>query len=145
MAKAAVAEQTPGNPAELLTAGTRDIHRIGGASIENLQMTTQTVYRIDQSSTKIAVLHVEPSGDHYRGTICLDATPPELANLFQEFEENIEGQMFSLADEVEEKIGAIPLRVVFPNGIEAYVDDLQVYPNTKRVSFKVRQASVADR
>jgi hypothetical protein len=51
--------------------------------------------------------------------------------------------MFSLADEIEEKIGAIPLRVVFPNGLTAYVDDLQVYPNTKRVSFKVRQTSAS--
>src|SRR5438046_2602028 len=106
-------------------------------------MTTQPMYLVDQSSTRVAVLNVEPSGDRYRGTICLDATPPELKHLFEEFEENVEGQMFSLADEIEEKIGVIPLRVVFPNGREAYVDDLQIYPSTKRVSFKVRQASTA--
>jgi hypothetical protein len=101
-------------------------------------MTTQPLYLIDQSSTTVAVLDVEPSGDRYRGTICLDATPPELKHLFEEFEENVEGQMFSLADEIEEKIEVIPLRVVFPNGTAAYIDDLQVYPSTNRVSFKVR-------
>jgi hypothetical protein len=108
-------------------------------------MTSPPIYLIDQSSAKIAVLHVEPSGDRYRGTICLEATPPELQHLFEEFEANVEGQMFSLADVIEGKIGVIPLRVVFPNGLEAYVEDLQVYPSTKRVSFKVRQPSTAVR
>ena len=108
-------------------------------------MTTQPVYLVDQSSTKVAVLNVEPSGDRYRGTICLDGTPPELKHLFEEFEENVEGQMFTLADEVEEKIAPLSLKVIFSNGMEAFVDDLQVYPSTKRVSFKVRQASTAAR
>lgn len=106
-------------------------------------MTTPTFYLVDQSATKVAVLNVEPSGDGYRGTICLDAMPPDLRRLFIEFEENVEGQMFTLADEIEEKIAAVPLRVVFPNGVEAPVEDLQVYPSTGRVSFKVRQGSMA--
>ncbi len=106
-------------------------------------MTTQTICLVDQSSTRVALLNVRPIGDRYRGTICLDGTPPELKQLFEEFEETVEGQMFSLADEIEEKIGLIPLRVVFPDGMEAHVDDLQVYPSTKRVSFKIRQASTA--
>src|SRR5438552_3483287 len=107
-------------------------------------MTTQPIYLVDQSSTRVAVLKVEAIGDRYRGTICLDGTPAGLKHLFEEFEENVEGQMFSLADEVEEKIGAIPLRVVFPNGMEAFVEDLQVYPSTKRVSFKVRQVRICE-
>jgi hypothetical protein len=106
-------------------------------------MATQPIYLVDRSSTRIAVLNVELSGDRYRGTICLDAMPPELKHLFEEFEENVEGQMFNLADEIEEKIGAIPLRVGFPNNTEACVEDLQVYPSTKRVSFKVCQPSTA--
>jgi hypothetical protein len=51
--------------------------------------------------------------------------------------------MYSLADEIEDSIGKIPLRVAFADGMEAYVEDLQVYPSTKRVSFKIRQASKA--
>src|SRR3954471_6130778 len=108
-------------------------------------MTAQPTYLVDQSSARIAVLNVTLTGDLYSGTICLDATPPQLQRLFEEFEEIVEGQMFSLADQIEEKIGAIPLRVVFANGMEAYVEDLQVYPSTKRVSFKLRQASAAAR
>src|SRR5262245_14411411 len=106
-------------------------------------MTTQLIYLIDRSSARVAALNVELSGDLYRGTICLEGTPAELRQLFEEFEENVEGQMFNLADEIEEKIGAIPLRILYSNAMEAFVQDLQVYPSTKRVSFKVRQTSTA--
>ena len=106
-------------------------------------MTTQPIYLVDQSSKRVAILHVAPNGDGYHGTICLDCTPSELKRLFEEFEENVEGQMFSLADEIEEKIGSIPLKAVLPNGVEVCVADLQVYPSTKRVSFKVRHVSAA--
>lgn len=108
-------------------------------------MTDQPINLVDQSSARIADLNVSLTGDLYSGTISLDATPPQLKRLFEEFEEIVEGQMFSLADEVEEKIGAIPLRVVFGNGMEAYVQDLQVFPSTNRVSFKIRQKSTAAR
>ncbi len=108
-------------------------------------MSTQPIYLVDQSSTRVAVLNVEFSGDRYRGTICLDATPPDLKQLFEEYEENVEGQMFTLADEVEDRIGDIPLKIVFPNGKEACVEDLQVYPTTKRVSFKACHPSAASR
>ncbi|HZV04584.1 MAG TPA: hypothetical protein VE999_05800 [Gemmataceae bacterium] len=106
-------------------------------------MTTQPIYLVDESETRIAELNVSLIDGRYRGTICLDATPSELKQLFEEFEEAVEGQMFTLADEIEERIGANPLKVVFPNGREAGVEDLQVYPSTKRVSFKLREASKA--
>jgi hypothetical protein len=101
-------------------------------------MSKQSVSLIDKTGAKVATLEVAPDRDCYRGTICLDVTPPELQQLFAEFEECVEGQMFAHADEVEAKIAAIPLRVVFPNSDEAEVVELQVYPSTKRVSFKTR-------
>jgi hypothetical protein len=104
-------------------------------------MSVQPVYLIDEASRKIAALEVARDGDLYTGTICLDAVPPRLLHLFQEFEEFVEGQMFTLADEVEEKLAAVPLRVEFANGLDAVVEDLQVYPSTKRVSFKTRQVT----
>ena len=107
-------------------------------------MTFQPVHLVDQTSTRIACLSIQPTGDRYSGTISLNAMPPQLKHLFEEFEEMVEGQMFSLADEIEEKIAALPLKVVFENGTEAEVEDLQIYPSTKRVSFKTRQpATVA--
>ena len=66
-------------------------------------MTTQPAHLVDQESNRIAVLHVEPAGELFRGTICLADTPPGIKRLFEEFEENVEGQMFPLADEVEER------------------------------------------
>ena len=41
-------------------------------------MTSQPIYLVDQSSTKIAGLNVALIDDLYSGTICLDATPPQL-------------------------------------------------------------------
>lgn len=107
-------------------------------------MTTQSLDLIDQSATRVAVLTVALVGDGYRGSICLSETPPQLKHLFEEFEENVEGQMFTLADEVEERLKAMLLKVVFPNGDSAFVEDLQVYPSTQRISFKIRAVSVAD-
>jgi hypothetical protein len=104
-------------------------------------MIAQPLYLVDQSSARVAVLHVERNGDHYQGTICLDATPPALARLFKEFEENVEGQMFTLADEVEQQIEARRLRIVAPDGKESPVEDLQVFPSTGLVSFKTCQPS----
>ena len=102
-------------------------------------MATQSVLLLDRSATVVAALDVAPDRDRYSGTICLDKTPRELQQLFAEFEECVEGQMFTHADEIEERIAAVPLRAVFPGGGEAEVVELQVFPRTKRVSFKTRE------
>src|ERR1700732_131529 len=102
-------------------------------------MTPRPSYLLDQGNCRIAVLNVTCTGTHYEGTISLEHTPPELKRLFEEYEEIVEGQMFSLLDSIEEKIGVIPLKVSFEDGTEAYVEDLQVFPSTDAVSFKTRQ------
>src|SRR5436309_12646396 len=102
-------------------------------------MTNRPLYLIDQNSARVAAVDVEFREDHFEGTISLDTIPPQLRQLFEQFEEIVEGQMFSLLDDIEEKIGAIPLRVFFENGAEADVTDLQVFPSTKAVSFKTCQ------
>ncbi|SRR6266540_2864622 len=102
-------------------------------------MTNRPIYLIDQSSARVAALDVQFRDDHFEGTISLDATPPQLRELFEQFEGIVEGQMFSLLDDIEEKIAAVPLRVVFEDGAEADVVDLQVFPSTNAVSFKTRQ------
>lgn len=91
----------------------------------------------------IASVSVRLDGDRYRGTISLVGTPPPLQNLFEVFGAMVEGQTFGLADEVEDKIAALALKVVFEDGTAAQVEDLQVYPSTRRVSFKTRQLSAA--
>jgi hypothetical protein len=102
-------------------------------------MTRGPDYLLDQRNCRVAVLDVGFTGTHYEGTIALEQTPPELKRLFEEYEEVVEGQMFGLLDGIEERIGAIPLKVSFENGTEADVEDLQVFPSTGAVSFKTRQ------
>ena len=102
-------------------------------------MQAQRAYLLDKFSAKVATLDVTQDGDLYSGTIRLDSTPPELIDLFQQFEEMVENQVFSIADEIEERIEAFRLRVAFANGLGAEVADLQVYPSTNAVSFKIRQ------
>ncbi len=99
---------------------------------------TQLLDLRDDSATVVAVLRVTLLGDLYRGTIDLAATPPRVKSLFVRFEENVEGQMFTLADEVEAEIAALRLRVTLPNGSSASVENLQLYPTTGKVSFTLR-------
>lgn len=104
-------------------------------------MSWQTAHLIDPTSARVACVQVALVGDRYSGTISLDKAPAELRQLFGRFEELAEGQMFSLADEVEEQIEAWELKVVFEDGAERPVEDLQVYPSTRLVSFRLRGAA----
>ncbi len=102
-------------------------------------MTDRPLSLDDRSSTKVAALDVQFRDDHFEGTISLDTIPPQLRQLFDQFEEIVETQMFSLLDDIQEKIKAVPLRVALENGGAADVTDLQVFPSTNAVSFKTRQ------
>jgi hypothetical protein len=99
-------------------------------------MNTGTVKLMDQSRNVLAVARVALEDDHYAGTIDLTCTPPALKALFAEFEEIVDGQMFSFLDEIQEKIEAVPITAVFDNGDEGAVSDLQVFPSAGEVSFK---------
>jgi hypothetical protein len=102
-------------------------------------MAHRPLYLIDQSAARFAALDVSLIGDHFEGTISLKATPPQLKRLFDEYEKIVEGQMFSLLDEIEQKLNALQIRTVFDNGSVMYVCDLQIFPSTSSVSFKTRQ------
>lgn len=103
-------------------------------------MKNHPIHLIDQTASRIATLDVSPLGDHYEGTISLDSTPVQLKRLFEEYEEIVEGQIFSMLDNIEDKICKLGLRVVFDNGAIASVCDLQVLPSSSSVSFKTRQS-----
>lgn len=105
-------------------------------------MARQTLILLDQSGAKLASLEVAQERDMYRGTIDVSTLPCPLAQLFAEFEECVEGQMFAHADEIEAKIAALQLRVAFADGTEAEVADLQVFPSTTRVSFKTHSVAI---
>ena len=106
-------------------------------------MTQRTGYLQDQAANRVAAVTVAPVGDRYEGTILLGSTPPDLRQLFEEYEELVEGQVLSRLDDVEGRIAALGLRIVFDEGTEAGVDDLQVYPSTGSVSFLTRDSQVS--
>jgi hypothetical protein len=96
-----------------------------------------TVKIIDPCRKVVATAQVAKRGDRFAGLIDLNFSPVSLRQQFEEYEEIVNGRMFSLLDEIEEQIGACALKVVFEDGSEAAVVDLQVYPSTGRVSFKI--------
>ena len=108
-------------------------------------MTHRPISLIDQRSVSVAALDVQFRDDHFEGLISLEAVSSPLRQLFEQFEEIVEGQMFSLLDDIEEKIEVTRFRVVFENGSVASLSDLQVYPSTNAISFKIRQPATVQR
>jgi hypothetical protein len=100
-------------------------------------MSTRHVQLADGSRAVLAVAEVADEGDHFGGTIDLRSTPAEVRALFEEFEEIVNGQVFVLLDEIQGKIGALPIRAIFDDGLEADIEDLQVFPSTGDVSFRL--------
>jgi hypothetical protein len=87
----------------------------------------------------VATALVEAKDGRFSGQIDLTPTPTSIRKLFEEYEEIVNGQMFSFLDGIEERIADLALKVVFVEGREGSVEDLQIYPNTGRVSFRVVQ------
>src|SRR5262245_1916667 len=108
-------------------------------------MNTRTVKLIDHSRNPLAIAQVADEGDHYGGAIDLRCAPAGLRALFYEFEEIVNGQMFRFLDEIQEKIGSLAIKVIFENGHEVYVKDLQVFPSTGEVSFKLAEVPAPSR
>jgi hypothetical protein len=103
-------------------------------------MSTQTIRLIDDSRKTLATACVVDEGEYYGGSIDLSSTPADVRALFDEFEEVVNGQMFSFLDELQAKIEAVRIKAVFKDGCEAHVRDLQVFPSTADVSFKLAEA-----
>jgi len=97
----------------------------------------RTIKLIDQDHRVVATAQVTDEGEYFGGTIDLQAAPTNLRLLFDEFEEIVNGQMFSFLDEIQDKIGALPIKAVFADGMEVGIRDLQVFPSTGDVSFKL--------
>jgi hypothetical protein len=98
---------------------------------------------LDQSRTPVATAQVTAEDGFFSGKVDLSSMPPALRQTFEEYEELVNGQMFSLLDEIEERIAAVPIVVVFEDSREARVTDLQIYPSTGLVSFRVTKPTPA--
>src|SRR3954468_977341 len=102
-------------------------------------MNARPIFLTESTGTRLASLDVAFRDSHFRGTLSVETLPPHLAALFAEFEQTVEGQMFSLLDDIEERIAALTLHVAFDDGTQAPIADLQVYPARRAISFKLRQ------
>lgn len=100
-------------------------------------MTTRRARLLAPSGAVLATTEVRPERDHYGGAIDLRQTPDDFRRLFEEFEEIVNGQMFVFLDEIQGKIAAAGVTAVFEDGTEGRVEDLQVFPSTGDVSFRL--------
>jgi hypothetical protein len=108
-------------------------------------MKTQTVKLVGPTGNVLAVARVAAQEDYFAGAIDLRDLPASLRGLFEEFEEVVNGQMFSYLDAIQERIASLALRAVFEDGAEFLVKDLQVFPSAGDVSFKLAEASAPGR
>jgi hypothetical protein len=92
----------------------------------------------DAHGNRVATVAVDQRGDYYSGSIDLEDLPGDLLHAFEEYEEIVSEQMFGLLDEAEEKIARYGLKIGLDDGNEAFIEDLQVFPGTRRVSFKLK-------
>jgi hypothetical protein len=99
-------------------------------------MTQRPIFLADASAARLAVLDVLLAGDHFEGSIDVERLPEGLRHLFAELEEVVEGQVFSLLDQTEDRIRNAGLRVLWEGGASTPVSDLQVFPSTGAVSFR---------
>jgi hypothetical protein len=100
-------------------------------------MNTRLVRLIDRSRAVLAVAQIADEGGYFGGTIDLRSMPSDLRALFEEFEEIVNGQMFVFLDEIQEKIAALAIRALFDDGSEVDIKDLQVFPSTGDLSFRL--------
>ena len=100
-------------------------------------MVTQSVRIIDRAGNLVAAAAVVDEGDYFGGAGDLGSIPGALMPLFDEFELAINDQAFEAADAIQTRLAALELRVVFEVSPEACVDDLQVYPSTGDISFRL--------
>jgi hypothetical protein len=103
-------------------------------------MNDRTITIIDDSRRTLATARIAEKEGYFAGSIDLKSMPAELRGRFEAYEEIVNGQMFSLLDEIEEEIGALNLFAVFDDGQEFPLEDLQIYPGSALVSFKARQS-----
>ncbi len=102
-------------------------------------MNRQNVQLIDSNNALIATADVSDECGLYMGMIDLTAAPATVRAVFDEFEEYVNEQFFSLLDEIQDKVAALGIRARFANGREEIVVDLQVFPRAGETSFRLAE------
>jgi hypothetical protein len=100
-------------------------------------MNTHAIQLINSQRNIIATGRVTEQNEHFAGDVDLSRMPADMRRTFEEYEEIVNGQMFGLLDEIEDRINLLSLRVVFNEACEAMIEDVQIYPSMSKVSFRV--------
>lgn len=105
-------------------------------------MRRESVTIFDGDRIVVAIAEVELVTSGYSGSVNVDRMPQALRLKFENYEEIVNSQTFSLLDRIEEEIGAIPFVAVFEDGCESYIKNLQIFPKSGTVSFTVAEPAV---
>jgi hypothetical protein len=100
-------------------------------------MKFRAVELFDSSGRLVAVAKVHDEGHYFGGSIDLTGTPERFRTLFDEFEKTINDQMLGLVEDVQAKIHSLDIKAVFDGNFEARAVDLQVFPSTGEVTFRI--------
>jgi len=85
----------------------------------------------------LATVDVEPAGDLLLGRLIHLEDTVEAA-LFTEYEHAVLSQLLVEVEQLDARIAGLSLLFVSEDGVLRAVDDLQVYPLQKTVSFSLR-------
>jgi hypothetical protein len=97
---------------------------------------------VDRDRNVVAIAEVEFRRDGYSGSVNVSRMPEALRLKFERYEDIVNSQTFSILDQIEEEIGAIPFVAVFEDGYESSIKDLQIFPGSGTVSFTVVEPAV---
>jgi hypothetical protein len=99
----------------------------------------RSVVLVDSSGTLVCRGHVtqEPDG-LWHGR--LETLAPQHLELFGRFEELIDGQVFSLLDDVMEEVERLQLRAQLAGNLSVRaLVDVQIFPSIQLFSFRLRE------
>jgi hypothetical protein len=99
-------------------------------------MSEQHLYLAEELGTRLCSVLVQHVGDQFEGTFDVSMLPTEFRALLAEFEEIVEGQMFSLLDDIEGRIRLARLQIASEDGTRTPISNLQAFPSTGAISFR---------
>ncbi|MFO0956512.1 MAG: hypothetical protein U0800_03485 [Isosphaeraceae bacterium] len=105
-------------------------------------MARRAIKILDGDRNLVATADVEILKGGFSGGVDTGRMPGPIRALFDEYEEIVNNQVFSLLDAVENRIGAIPFTVVFEDGRESRAKDLQIFPGGGTISFQVTEPAM---
>jgi len=91
---------------------------------------------VDSGGRIIATAVVDSRKKRYSGAIDLQCTPASFRRLFEEYEAIVNDQVFSLLDQMEDRINSEAIYACFANGPEQ-IKELQISPRAGTVSFEL--------